>query len=340
MKLTFDFAHRNTVKTRSSIAGRPLSLSETVTLEIAEATTMDAPVAVSWDNGSQFTRWHDGRHFKAVEGESDASTLLSRLPPHSTEPVRGFTAGFMLYPTTDTLHIDDPKIEHFDERTRQRRLANVREWANSCLVVDGRMYMACAEPHYRVYPWGLIVATEWGAEDNPGFYEHRPNTIGKGDHLNSGSWFHTERFNLGRGEEAVAMAKLWHGKTVINPDSAGMVDILIPTSIGAPDDRPVLYEAADQLLNSLNHIEFRLIPPILLRGVQPMSELLWGREAREVNPDHLAETLDTARSALRIGDPEMRIVREPHVQRLDEALRRWFDAEISFDVSPTKGLNP
>lgn len=104
MQVTFDLAHRNYVKTAAAMGSRELTLMEPVTLKIAAALDEDAPVAVTWtgrEGETRFTRWYKGRHFKLAETEhgSDAATLLALLPPHGPHPVRGFTGGFMHYPT-------------------------------------------------------------------------------------------------------------------------------------------------------------------------------------------------------------------------------------------------
>lgn len=333
MQVTFELAHRNgAAKTRAAIGTRAMILSEPVTLEIAEATERDAPVAVSWtdrEGGAVHTRWYDGRHFRPVETEYDAADLLGFLPPvnHPSEyyPVKGFTRGFLAPTNLSTVNISDRKLEHYDQAARQRGLANASEWARNCLIVDGKMYMACAEPRYTVASWGIEVETNWPAGQGELSNEHRPNTI------NYSEWFHTERFPLDRREEATATARTWSGRDVrILSDD---VTIHIPFSIGADQGKEVLREAAQFMMNALDRNHFDQIPPVILRGVLPITDLIWQRDWDDVDYDLLAEAVDAARSAARRGDPTMDIYRPDDRQRLDEALRRWFDSEITLDVT-------
>ncbi|MCV9964530.1 hypothetical protein OIU34_21810 [Pararhizobium sp. BT-229] len=338
MQVTFNLAHRNSVKTASAMGSRDLSLMETVTLEIAEARAEDAPVAVTWldrDGNTQFTRWYNGRHFKLADTQhgSNAGLLLALLPPHGPHPLKGFTGGFLHYPDQSTLPIDHRRIENFDEARRQMALDTAQEWADSCLIVGGKMYVACAEPHYRVHHRGLNVETDFGARDKGDFWDYRPNTVEQDD------WFHTERFSLLRRDEAAALAETWHNVSATD-DAPAAPEIQVASSIGQIDDRPLLHEAAGYLMRAISRFNLDSLPPVILRGILPVSELLWGKDLNDVDPDLLAEAIDTCRTAIQLGDPEMNICRRYDRQCLDEALRRWFDTEISLDVTQRIGPKP
>lgn len=338
MQVTFNLAHRNSVKTAAAMGSRDLSLMEPVTLEIAEARDGDAPVAVTWtdrDGSAQFTRWHKGRHFKLADTEhgSDAATLLGLLPPQGPHALRGFTEGFMRYPDQDTLPINHRRIESFDEARRQKALENAQEWADSCLIVNGNLYVACAEPHYCVNHQGLSVEADFGTHDKGDFWDYRPNTV------QSGNWFHTERFSILRRDEAAAMAAAWFD-VIVDEGEPAPPDILVASSVGQIDGRPLLHEATDYLMRAIGRVDFRSLPPVILKGVLPISELLWGRDIDDVDHDLLAEAIDACRTALQLGDPEMKICARYDRQCLDEALRRWFDTEISLDVSQRIGPKP
>jgi hypothetical protein len=338
MQVTFELAHNNSAaKTRSSIGPRYLKLSEPVTLEIAEVTDMEAPIAVTWNthDGPAHTRWYDDRHYRAVPRGDDAAALLARLPSvddrRPYHPDDGFTRGFLTYSEGNEYRLTDPRLEHYDQALRQRALVNAAEWARNCLVVDGKMYMACAEPRYTVSSWGMDVETNWPADPGTLSNDNRPNTI------SGGSWFHTERFCLDNAEDAVSMAKAWFNKDMIEPAD---VVVHIPPSIGADHSRAILREAAQFMLDSLNKHQVDTIPPTILRGVLPISELLWQRDWADIDYDLLAEAVDAARSAVLRGDPAMDIYRREDRQRLDEALRRWFDSEIALDVTHRKLPKP
>ncbi|MCS4088855.1 hypothetical protein [Rhizobium sp. BK176] len=331
MQITFELAHRNSaVKTRSSMGERYLTLSEPVTLDIAEVADMEAPIAVTWNTheGPAHTRWYDGRHFRAVRRGDNAAELLAGLPPvdgrRPYRPDEGFTRGFLTYSEGNEYRLTDPRLEHYDQASRRRALANAAEWARNCLVVDGKMYMACAEPRYNVSSWGMDVETNWPADPGTLSNDHRPNTI------NHSPWFHTERFCLDDVDEALSMAKTWFDRDMIEPAD---VVVHIPSSIGTDHSRAILREAAQFMLDALNKHPLDTIPPAILRGILPVSELLWQRDWTDVDYDLLAEAVDAARSAAQRGDPAMDIYGRDDRQRLDEALRRWFDSEITLDVS-------
>jgi hypothetical protein len=331
MQVTFELAHRNNAaKTRSAIGARYLTLSEPVTLEITEVSEVDAPIAVTWNTheGPAHTRWYDGRHFRAAPRGDDAAELLARLPSvderRPYRPEKGFTSGFLVHSDGSELRVDDRKLEHYDQAARQQALVIAAEWARNCLVVDGKMYMACAEPRYTASSWGLDVETNWSAAPGTVTNDHRPNTI------NHGEWFHTERFCLNDVEEAVAVEKSWFNKDVAEPED---VVVHIPSSIGADHSRAILREAAQFMLNALNKHPFDTIPPIILRGILPIADLLWQRDWDDVDHDLLAEAVDAARSAAQRGDPSGDIYEPDDRRKLDEALRRWFDSEITLNLA-------
>lgn len=196
------------------------------------------------------------------------------------------------------------------------------------------MYVTCAEPHYRVHYRGLDVETDFGVRDKGDFWDHRPNTVQRDD------WFHTERFSLTRRDEAVAMAQACHN-LIVADDEPQPPEVHIPSSIATIDDRPVLQEAADYLMRAISRVGIPSLPPAVLRGILPVSELLWGKDIDDVDPELLAEAVDACRTALQIADPTMSICRLHDRQCLDEALRRWDDRPIAIPlVSESRGPRP
>jgi hypothetical protein len=239
----------------------------------------------------------------------------------------------MHYPDQSTLPIDHRRIESFDEARRQKALETAQEWADSCLIVNGTMYVACAEPHYCIYYRGLTVETDFGTHDKGDFWDYPPNTV------QSGNWFHTERFSLLQRDEAAAMAEAWHG-VIVDDEEPASPEILVASSVGHIDGRPLLHEATDYLMRAIGRVDFRSLPPVVLKGILPISELLWGKDINDVDQDLLAEAIDACRTALQFGDPEMKICPRYDRQCLDEALRRWFDTEISLDLTHRIGPKP
>jgi hypothetical protein len=317
---------------------RDLDLMETVSLEIDEATEEDAPVAVTWtdrEGNAQFTRWYNGRHFKLADTDygANAEALIELLPPHGELPISGFTEGFMHYPDQTTLTTTHSRVESFNETRRQKALENAKEWADSCLIVDDEMYLACAEPHYRVYLNGLDIETNFGAHSKGEFWEHRPNTIGRGN------WFHVERFDLLSRHEAVAMADAWYN-VVVDDNAPASPNILLAASVGHCDGRPLLHEATDYLLKAIGNADFLTLPPAIIKGVLPIKELLWNRDINDIDHDMLAEAVEAGRIAIHLADQDMKICAKYDRQWLDEAMRRLFNAEISLDLKPTLGHKP
>jgi hypothetical protein len=185
---------------------RTFKFQERITIEVPEVTDEEAPVAVSWaahtdmygydrlrhaflaqggDDGRQFTRWYDGRHWlRLTEGhaqqyatpgrysELTAAGFEGALPTGGGYNILGLNA---LSPGRDHRKVEDDPTDSFSKINRSGRedaLDKIRAATRALLSVDGVLHVACAQP---------ATCLARGKNDSPeGYLLHvdtRPNVV-------------------------------------------------------------------------------------------------------------------------------------------------------------------
>lgn len=158
---------------------RTYKFAEKAMIEIAETTAEEAPIAVSWpghtdlsdysalryaflghggDDGLQFTRWYNGRHWLRLTDSEGIHAAPGRYPDLRA---RGFEEGLpsgdgyqllglgALSPSGDHRKTDGDPRERFvkiDRSGREHALERLARASQTLLSVDGVLHLACAQP--------------------------------------------------------------------------------------------------------------------------------------------------------------------------------------------------
>ncbi|MBY3151177.1 hypothetical protein HFO56_01985 [Rhizobium laguerreae] len=159
---------------------RTWKFQERVTIEVPDVTAEEAPVAVSWaahtdmhgydplkhaflghggEDGRQFTRWYDGRHWlRLTEGHTEQFGKPGRSPELT---VAGFESALLIGGGYNILGLNalspgrdhrkaqvDPthRFSTVDRSGRNLALAQLEAATSKLLSVDGLLHVACAQP--------------------------------------------------------------------------------------------------------------------------------------------------------------------------------------------------
>lgn len=332
MQLDLEIAYWARGRTKRSDHPKNLSLKENVSLQISEVADHDAPIAVTWEDcdGPGHTRWYGGRHYSPYKGPHSPETLLRTLTMTPCD-IEDITVGYFEFPTRASLLAGDASIVEIDEGARRSALQSAKEWEDDCLIVDGRIYMACATPQYAVNYVNVKVSTKHVRQGHRAVSNKRPHEAG------TVNWFYGDRHDLTEPDGVTATLGAIYGYRAFSvPD----VQISIPESLQTTNNYARLREAAVFLMDNLQYQKISDAHPAVLRGLATISEAMWGQNPLDGDPDLLAEALDTARRDIAAVDTDGRIYLPQIMWRVAEAVRRHFDSDISFDPVLSTGPRP
>jgi hypothetical protein len=292
----------------------------TVWVEIAEASGDDAPVATRVrpstcaDGSTDFTRWFGDRHYapfvdaerlsEGREPRSAAEVLLAASEMH----VSGLTTG---YPSFDFHpHLGAVSSERYpglDLAPVEASIAEAEAWADSILIVDGSLWIACAEPYYRTNPHadggGLEPCRDILVVEGEPRPFHARATI---DDLNT----------LARADEPCS----YHWA----------IEVVIPGSIRRRPERDAVIGAARLLVSDYGWLQVKDIHPDILEGLAAVKRAAWGKPDGEVDCDEacsaLSECLDAV--AAREGSPAIAPAALAQYRR---SVERWHSRAVMID---------
>lgn len=340
MLLNIDIAHQNDALTTRAEYRRSISIRDTVAIEIAELTDGDAPVAVSWadrEGNMHHTRWYGGRHYRPYSGPIGPDDVVAALAELTATPgsIPDLTEGYFNPPVGNTYAFGDRRIVEYNAEARNLAVASAMEFGDDCIIVDGRVYLACGTPRFLLGYLRPEVSTEIPPVGSRVAGRKRKHDAKKDQ------WFHSHRYPLDDEAGArTALAVLFdiHGiREYVFPD----VTIHIAESLHANDDYPRLREAAEFLMDNISyHRKFSRMPPPFLRAIAEVSEAAWEADGEPADSERLANALEAAAGDIAAVDPEGLAFLPQIVWRIREAARRHFDSEIGFEFTGAKRFVP
>jgi hypothetical protein len=269
---------------------------EAVTIEAPVANDAMAPVATRWNNGE--TRWFAGRHYSrytdtdARENEprfeqrraGDANTVIAAAI--DGDPGKVFK-GYFSVRTDDTntrfdpsRHIltdareDDMPAGSVNAAQRQESLDLVARWERDALVVDGALYIACAEPHYLLHRGDAVEvsierptyeADHWRrAVHERAIQRHYASSVHRADDLQLDGDI---RFIDGR------------------------IEILIPESIALFPEKGALWYESAFLMDSYSDVSARETHPDIIGALHAIAITRWEQTIETVDFDQLADDM-------------------------------------------------
>ena len=337
MEFNFDFSYRCEVKTKSAHGSRQLYVHDNRVVEIKEVSSEDAPVAVTWNEHGDAgeTRWYDGHHYIEVDTDLSADDLFKEMKETQVYEQKDFNTGYFGGISSDGgyIQLNERKVEWFDEAQRDKALELVDDWASKCLIIDGKAYFRCFEPHYFVSRSGLEVSVD-EISDSLGYtaglrYEH-PYMIKKSANQRRG--YHS-RFSSSQIEQALAKSDEelpLNGKVEIN--------VLNPEAIKFDFDKAALMEAAENFIDSFEGNLLLNLNPETLLDIAHVSKGIWEKNMNEVDGDDLAEVILS--SLNRVSEEDMDIDRgkRHHLDNVRAVINRWDDRDIGLSNSFSIGI--
>jgi hypothetical protein len=336
MQINFELAYHASVKTKSSMDYRSLVLKEPFTVSFSEVSSHDAPIAVMWTDGDgveHYTRFHNGRHYAPVETEfgSDASTLATEMVSGNAA-IRNFSVHVI--PETDdrTIASNHPRIEHVRDGDRERAHAKVLEWAERCSVIDGTMFIECAESHYVPGSYGPEVSVCLPTDSGPS-WDMPPYTATRH------RWFYPSRYSLLDRESCLRDFEV-AGRVTGQRDVVASPAIIVLHSLNPMHLRLPLHEAARHVLDAVGNRNLACVHPAVLAEVVKLGEILWERNTDDIDFDDLSDAIEHFRSVFdRFPPPQDKKIRID-LDVIDQAVRRWGDTEIFLQIATNPELKP
>lgn len=342
MILTFDLSHNNNGLTKTALYPRSLSIIETVTYDIKEISGWEAPVAVEWEaipgnwlaihgDEPRATRWFAGRHFRecAVPEVGSDSAALFELVRSGCGNIQGLTRGYMDASDFGAIRLGDRRIKELDEAARTTALASAAQWAEDCIVIDGRVFLACGTPRLLISQTGAEITTKHAARTTRRGPARRPHEA------DPRHCFENHHFDLKDAQVATEAGALWYG------EQAGVhaaFDIHIPESLPTSPTWPRLREAAAAIMSKIDEQGIAKTDPAVLRSLTPIAEIMWRDD--EDDMDNLADSIQEICATARAADRSGREFTKTFLAIMESSVSRHYDAEISLDLLETRNPTP
>lgn len=270
---------------------RKVDLHVTQTMELAELTVEEAPVATEWidrrlmpDGRVATTRYHDGKHFRCLhERMFDGYHSMSEpvLASELTQKLsKGMPAAGPLKPLGDDtvlskyrngqtkpLYDARKRFAEVDQTDFKYREALITSMIEGLIVIDGHIWYACSEPC-------LIVV----APTHPGDV-HRILTTTEDDPMhdiliNRGA----VKFRADRHADALAMIED-AGEEPSGTALSSRITVHMPETIEMDDDGAALVRCADEAIAAIGFQAARQIRPEILTA---LASLMQARSDRDM----------------------------------------------------------
>ncbi|MBY3158350.1 hypothetical protein HFO56_39310 [Rhizobium laguerreae] len=280
---------------------------EKVEVEFREPTREDAPIAV--ESADATTRWFEGRHYRAYtlfasrgldfRNVTDAQTIVDFLEKQPDPHAQGYTTngypdarnpqdGYLAngYFTTreeskDKKFSEKRYPELVDEPNRISEVEGAKRFANDCLIVDGKFWVACAEPKLVLGEHRVYVDTKHRRFKEDWHNNMNETTVGIG--LVATSYRIDEADEL----KAAALSK---GVEIAIPDVA----IHVPQAIrwSRRDDNVIM--AAKLLLQAWSAKDIKDVHPDIGQALVNVNRVLWKTGDADLDIDALGDQLAAA----------------------------------------------
>jgi hypothetical protein len=289
---------------------------EFITLDIEETNSSNAPVATETPHGVQ-TRWYGGHHFlpfhdqDRLEGKPGLSTAEA-LKIAQNSSLYGLNFGYDCFEprSRPVLFADDQYIE-FDHRGRDLAMAEAKLCFDRILLVDGDIWVQCAEPYLLMGEHWADVSHDLAGEEKSSRPNHR------------------------------CLDWLFHAKVTRadDPSAATAIKILVPESINLLPERETIIDAAKFLLEDYSYFYLWNIHPQIFSHLHVVHSLYQGRSRKDMDCEALVEPILNLVDAIERFETVDRL-RSPHrTNGYRKAVERWLDRDMSItDILPASTL--
>lgn len=289
---------------------------EEVELSVEAVTDDQAPVATRWKDGE--TRWYDGRHYLAwfdVDAVSsdhparDAARAVSEIADH--QRVTGVTEGYLDlgFGTRSSSFQGDADIFH-DGHERRAALDRAALWCRNALSVDGRLWMACAEPVYR-----LATDEPWNDEVVKDILTFNSSLAGCPNHRRVQKFFcndlHTAHHEAGVSDSL-------------------RIEVLLPDSLTRDTAREALLRSAQFLFDDYSYKPLEAVHPEIFQHLSLMKPLLWRKPDEAVDCDRLSISLSYCLDAVEEHETVERISAPSNLAGFRRGVERWTDRPVAI----------
>lgn len=285
---------------------------ETVEVEIAETSAVDAPVATETRHGEK-TRWFDDRHFmprhdqERLEGNPSLSTaeILESLENGS---VYSLTADYDCFNWKQRpVWYEASRYAEFDERAREMAINEAELCFYRMLLVDGEFWVECAEPYILREEFGTRVCHDILTDKKSGRPNHRHH-----------AWLINSRIERADG-----------------PSAEGYITVLIPESIRREPERDTIIDAAKAIIEDYSYTSLVDVHPYVFKALADVHALYAGRTRDEIDCDALVEPINWLVTEVDRVEREPRIANPSKLEGYRKAVQRWIDRDMSInDILP------
>lgn len=291
---------------------------ETVDMEIAEASSADAPVATETRHGEK-TRWFDERHFlmrhdqERLEGQPSASTaeILEILENGS---FYSLTNAYDCFNRKERpVRYDASRYAEIDDRARQKAIDEAHLCFDRMLLVDGEFWVECAEPYMLREEFGTSVCHDILTDKKSGRPNHRHH-----------AW----------------LINRWIDRAD-DPSAEGYITVLIPESIKRQPERDTIIDAVKAILEDYSYTSLADVHPYVFKAMADVHALYAGRTRDEIDCDALVEPINWLVAEMDRVEREPRIANPSRLDGYRKAVQRWVDRDISInDILPAGKVAP
>jgi hypothetical protein len=290
---------------------------ETVELEIVETTAAAAPVATETCQWQQQTRWFANRHFLPRYDEDRRQGKQGLTTEEALEIIQDGTlyalnCGYKCFERNQRpSFFDASRYLEFDFVARDQAIAEAKLCFDRILLIDGDIWVECAEPYLIREEFGSKVCHDFAGGGNSSRPNHRA--------LN---WlFHS---NVLRADDLAA---------------ARSIRVLIPESIALQPERETIIDAAKFLLEDYSCFYLWDIHPQVFSALGPVQALYSGRDRAEIDCEALVEPILHLLNLIERHEDEERIGNPFRIAGYRKAVERWLDRDMSIaDILPAQAI--
>lgn len=317
MKLEVRISYEALCKSHRATAPYKGQFYEIVELDIVETTATDAPVATEKLPWQQQTRWFANRHFLPRYDEERQQGKQGLTTEEALEIIQDGTLyalnyGYKCFERNQRPSLfDASRYLEFDFEARDLALSEAKLCFDRMLLIDGELWVECAEPYLIVEDYGSEVC-----HDTPGVgSSSRPNHR--------------------------ALDFLFHAKVLRadDPAAASSIRVLIPESIALQPERETIIDAARFLLEDYSCFYLWEIHPKVFSALGPVQSLYSDRTRAEIDCEALVEPILHLLNQIERHETEDRISNPVRIAGYRKAVERWLDRDMSItEILPAQTL--
>lgn len=263
---------------------------EPFSLEIAEPSDDEAPLATRWKDGrtgtTVSTRWYMGRHCRTLSAGDRPVLVRDGIDQHLHHAAEGYFG--LASEDRKTATFVPGRMEEAYGTNRADTIAKAEAWAAGCFVADGFFWIPCPEPRYSYAEGEASLEATTSVSVGPGGNGHKKFEL---NHVAGRS---TKLWRADRFEEALQAASEYFGATGLH--RATRIEILMPETIRFDDDANAIVDTGLELLHKADRKALLGLPPAALRALLPLQEIFWtaSEEGTTPEPEAVRDALETA----------------------------------------------